>query len=126
MKRWLKKLFGARPLIVEVQAPRKLDKPDEAMRDAILSLQAHPGFQYLLAKLRYQRHLLETALLTQRQENLADVEFIQSGINWLRWLQDQLEVETKLKTRQAVQQPTAIEEATLKQVMDQFEVVGQD
>lgn len=124
--KWLKKWLEPKTLIVEVETPRKLEAPDGSLRDAILSLQAHPGFLYLLQKLRYQRHLLEAALLTQRQANLGDVEFLQSGINWLRWLQDQLEAETKFKTRQAAQRPSVSEEATLKQVMEQFEVIGQD
>ncbi len=126
MRKWFQKWRRQEPLIVEVSTPRRLAEPDEAEREAIISLQAHPGFQFLLQKLAFQRHLLESVLLTQRQENLKDVEFLQSGINWLRWLQGQIEAEIKFKKRRVLQPPSVSEKAALEQVMDQFEVVGRD
>lgn len=76
--------------IVEVEKPVPVPPLDENSSQAVATLQAHPGFQYLLAKLRLQRSALKTILTTQRQHSLTDVEFIQSGIAWTGWLEEQL------------------------------------
>ena len=88
----LRKLFGGRTRwrIVEVEKPRPLAELDDEGRKSVRALGAHPGFIYLLAKLRLQRHALEERLRNSRHAKIQDVEFIQSGIHWCDWLASQL------------------------------------
>jgi hypothetical protein len=76
--------------LVEVERPRQIPPQEAEVSKSIATLQGHPGFQYLVEKLRLQRAQLKTALCNQRQENLKDVEFLQSGIAWTGWLEEQL------------------------------------
>lgn len=81
------KLTGIKVIEVEKSTVPELDKGGAY---AVAALKGNPGFEYLLAKLRAQRALLREALVTQRHKELKDVEFLQSGANWLGWLEDQL------------------------------------
>jgi hypothetical protein len=114
----------AKLLVLEREAPKPIEKPDGATQEAIISLQYHPGFQYLMEKLRWQRSLLVTALTDQRQDKMADVEFLKSGIAWTRWLEDQISTEIRLKTRTRPQIPTDFEQEALAQAKSMIEEVG--
>lgn len=121
----LKRLFQPRLLVLERESPKPIKKPDAATQEAVIGLQFHPGFQYLLEKLRWQRALLVAALTQQRQDKLADSEFLKSGIAWSRWLEDQIATEVRLKSRPRPQIPTDFEAEALKQASAMIEEVGQ-
>ena len=78
-------------LIVEVEKPRAIPPLSEEVAESVATLQSHPGFQYLLQKLRLQRSGLVSSLSHQRHSSLADIEFLQSGIAWTGWLEEQLQ-----------------------------------
>lgn len=111
-------------LIVEREPQVKLEKLDQPTQEAIIGLQFHPGFQYLMQKLRYQRGLLQAALQQNRQETMADVEFLKSGIAWTGWLEQQIATETRAKNRPRPEIPTDTEEQAFKQIEAQLEEVG--
>lgn len=78
------------PLIVEVEKPRVVPEWNKDVAASIATLQGHPGFAWLLGRLRLHRASMKSALCSQRQETLRDVEFLQSGIAWTGWLESQL------------------------------------
>lgn len=86
--------------IVEIEKQLGVPELDTSSAASVASLRDHPGMQYLLAKMRLQAQLLKGTLATTRHKDLKDVEFLQSGVAWLNWLQQQLD-----KALQIVNQP---------------------
>lgn len=76
--------------VVELAPPMRLPAVDSNIAASIATLQGHPGFTYLLQKLRLQRAMLVSALANTRQESLKDVEFLQSGVAWTGFVEAQL------------------------------------
>lgn len=85
-------------LILEVEKGARVPGLDKDSAQAVASLQGHPGFLYLLAKLKFQNEVLKSTLQSRRHENIREVEFLQSGIAWTNWLRDQLEGAVNFKT----------------------------
>lgn len=85
--------------IVEVERQLGIPDLDATSAPAVATLREHPGFQYLLAKLRLQASLLRTTLANTKHKDLNEVEFLQSGIAWCNWLQQQLEKSIGLVNR---------------------------
>jgi hypothetical protein len=110
-------------LVLEIEKTA-LPPLDSASAASVVSLQSHPGFQYLLAKLRVQRAALKHALETQRQKELKDFEFLQSGANWCNWLQVQLDEAVKLTQQPKPRNATAYEREAFEQLRSQLDVVG--
>ena len=111
--------------VVEVEKPRPSIKMGPQEIESVLSLQHHPGFLFLLDKLRYQRAALVTTLVNERQESMTDSEFLKSGIAWTGWLENQLATATKLKTRQPETQAEPEVADAFRELQRQLEVVGQ-
>lgn len=120
----LRDWFKPRILIVEVDKPREVALLDPEMAKSVASLREHPGFLYLLAKLRYQRAMLRAHLERTRQEKLSDVDFIKSGINWCGWLEEQLSKAAKIEIERPQLPPLAAEEAAFQEVSRMLEVIG--
>lgn len=77
--------------IVEVEKPRTYSPLDETeLRDSLHSLNAHPGFRYLIERLRSQRFSLEGRLKGARHKTLDDVGFLQQGVFWLGWIESEV------------------------------------
>lgn len=75
-----------------VEAEKKpLQETPESIA-AVKSLEDHAGFRYLLNKLKLQAARLSSELLTKRHSDIREVEFLQSGIQWCNWLQQQLDL----------------------------------
>ena len=108
--------------IVEVEKPRPLAELSEEAASTIASLAGHAGFQNLLARLRYQRFVLESRLKLSRHDSLKDVEFLQAGIHWSKWLEDELQKATNSIEARVKQVPTEAEHQALVAAM---ELVGQ-
>lgn len=84
--------------IVEIEKAVRVPSFDKEIAKSVQTLQSHPGFVYLLAKLRFQHQILQDTLSTQRQTGLREVEFLQSGIAWTKWLEQQLNLSVNLQT----------------------------
>lgn len=82
--------------VVEVRPNDKLPELGQELRESILTLPYHPGFDYIIKKFRMQRALLEHKLKNERFSSISDVEFLQSGIYWLDWLDNQIRFLTKI------------------------------
>lgn len=125
-------MFGRKPevvvkqvfQVVEIERPREIGALDKEVAQSVASLQHHPGFTYLLAKLRYQRSALVSHLLKSRQSNIVDVEFIKSGVAWCSWLEDQLNQALGVVNRPAPAEASPDEEAAFKEVHRFLELVG--
>ena len=116
------------PVIVEVPKPVIRVEDTAELKAAVRSLSQHPGFQHLLQKLKLQRHLLETRLGRDRHAKLTDVEFLQSGLHWIGWLEAQFNKEMNFSANTAEIQPNLTESENinkaLKEVMSNIDVVG--
>lgn len=109
--------------IVEVPQP-KPQPPDPEAAKSMLTLAEHPGFLYLVNKLKLQRHLLESKLKNDRHAKLGDVEFLQSGIFWTNWLEQQVNEQVYQARAPKAVPATNYEEELFRKVQDQLEVVG--
>jgi len=76
--------------VIEVSAPRKLGPLTRELRETLLTLNSHPGFSYLLERLKAQKAAFEAVLRTQKHEELKDVHFVQAAVYWAGWLQRQI------------------------------------
>jgi len=116
--------FKSKYLVVEVEKPRPSAQLDPELATSVASLQHHPGFQWILNKLSLQRAMLATTLQQQRQETMADVEFLKSGIAWTGWLEDQLRLATSFGKRQSVpQEALDYEQQAFEQVARNLDIV---
>lgn len=77
-------------MIVSIEKGQRLPEFTEDIRRSVMTLQSHPGFLYLLAKLNFQQQALRAQHETRRHATLKDSEFFQSGIAWSGWLQNEL------------------------------------
>ena len=91
-----------RPLLVEVERGQRPEVPNKDLRQSIIALKLHPGFDYLLRKLRFQRAFLEAKLRSEHHKEIREVDFLQSGIGWLNWLESQIDFETNKKEAEPV------------------------
>lgn len=83
--------FQPKVVVVEVEKGRRPPELTLELARSVQTLQAHPGFLYLLTKLAFQRSVLRQALERKRHKTIADSEFIQSGIAWSGWLEDEVQ-----------------------------------
>jgi hypothetical protein len=95
--RWFKQIVKYKVVELEKPAPR-LTSEDASN---IASLANHPGFHALLGRLKAQKGVLEAALRTQRHESLNEVYSLQAGINWINWLDKQVQIQAGKPTTTA-------------------------
>ena len=91
-----------------VEIPKTFAQESPESIAAVETLREHAGFRWLLSKLALQSARLSSELLTKRHDNIREVEFLQSGIQWCTWLQQQLDFnhEKYLRMRPATPQET--------------------
>lgn len=89
--------------VVEVEKGETLPVYSDDLKRSVGTLQAHPGFLYLLQKLNAQRAYLRTTLETKRHPDLKEAEFLQSGIAWSGWLEAELKKAVSLPAPAAMQ-----------------------
>lgn len=113
--------------IVEVESPRTpLQGGDsEEMRGSIATLSSHPGFQYLQKKLALQHAALRSKLDFERHTSLAEVDFLQAGLFWSAWLDNEIKRTTVKYTAQRVD-PMDEELQAFREIDTQIERVGMD
>ena len=115
------KITGLKVIEVEKYAVPDLDPASAA---AVATLGKHPGFQYLLAKLRFQRAALREALVKTKHKEIRDVEFLQSGANWCGWLEEQLAAAVGLVNKPASRPTREFEREAFERLLSQIDVVG--
>lgn len=77
--------------VVEVEKQSPLTESMDSI-SAVNSLSQHEGFRWLLKKLNIQAARLRSDLIHSRHDDIRQVEFLQSGIQWCGWLQSQLDL----------------------------------
>lgn len=124
----LKKLFAPRVIykVVEVKAPRTPYRWDQNTQDAVSTLSAHPGFIAILDRLAVTKAQLESKNNTQWKKDLREGDFLQSGIFWCNWLQDQISKATVKGSQRRYVDPMAEELEAFKALDAQIERVGMD
>jgi hypothetical protein len=110
-------------LVVEVEPGRRIPDLDEDSRQAVVSLAHHPGFRYLMAKLKFERAVLQSKLVKERHSDIADVAYLQGGVHWLGWLEDFVRKETQSVLNRH-QDASHAEELAFKEAMAAYEEVG--
>jgi hypothetical protein len=91
---WFKPQIKVVYQIVEVKSPRTPVRWDKSTKEVVSTLQSHPGFLALCERLALQRAQLETQLSRNLHKDLREVDFLQAGISWCAWLQEQVEKST--------------------------------
>jgi len=119
-------MFKKKYKLIEVEKNRTLPTLEgDELRNALISLQAHPGFVYILNKLRTQRFSLEGRLKGTKFERIEDITFLQSGIFWTNWLES--EVNKLTETSQSeVLAPSPFEDKLFTEIDQLLDRVGQD
>lgn len=79
-------LFKSDPPIVIRLQQRIVSDPSDNV--AIASLETHPGFWALMNRLRVQKAILESRLYSKRAKDIREVDFLQSGISWLEYIEN--------------------------------------
>jgi hypothetical protein len=97
-----------KPKVIEVEKAQRVPPMDADIARSIQTLQSHPGFLYILAKLKFQREVLKTQVATTRQASMEDVIMLQSGVAWSGWLQTQLDQAIGFKSTSAPATPAEI------------------
>lgn len=108
--------------VIELKEGMSEGEGDEA---AIASLASHPGFKALMYRKRLKRAALETTLKSARHKEIREVDFLQSGIYWLRF--DESEVNTaigNLRGKAVPRTASAIEEEEFNRVRSAIESIG--
>lgn len=118
-------MFGTREVVkhqvVEIEKP--IPHVDREAQETLSQLIVHPGFNYLLGKLKLERAKLEAILRNERHKDIKDVEFLQSGIHWTKWLEQTLNAEVG-KTQQPTRPATDEEERIFQHASHLIEIVG--
>ena len=105
MRKYIAKLLGIKPEIevvekvvevptykvIELAEPARLSLSEKEFREIVPTLAANPAFVALTQRLNTQYAYLRTQL---EQNPKADLHFLQSGIYWCRWLQNQVRMAT--------------------------------
>ncbi len=118
-----KRLFD-RFRVIEVEVPKGLGLNDPAGRQSLAGLAEHPGLNYLIDRVRLQRHALETRLKYGQHADLRMVLEIQLGIKWLMWVESQFLNAVAAPETVITRTATDDEYAALEQSLAAIEGVG--
>jgi hypothetical protein len=69
--------------IVEVKAPRNAQKWSKETKDAVSTLQYHPGFIAVMERFELHRQMLISKLATEFHKDQREADYIQAGVYWL-------------------------------------------
>ena len=111
--------------VVEIEKPFVVPQMDAGAAAAVASLNGHPGWQWLIHQLRYQSALLTAALIKTRHKSKEDFEFLQSGINWCGWLEEQMSKATgMLQRKDEPREMRPLERESFEKLLSQIDVIG--
>jgi len=77
--------------IVELEKLTPIEETPDSVA-AVASLRSHHGFQWLVKKLKLQAARLKAELENTKQTSIEDYYFLQTGLHWCRWLQQQVDI----------------------------------
>ncbi len=124
----LRELFKPKVIykIVEVAKPRPFYRWDQNTKDSIGTLSSHPGFVALTERLALTKAQLESTLKQTMHKDLRQVDFLQSGLFWSQWLQEQVEKSTTKGSVRTFLDPYEEELKAFKELDSRIERVGMD
>ena len=109
--------------VVELEKPTPLEESPDSI-SAVASLQSHAGFIWLTRKLAIQASKLKAELENTKQEKLEDYYFLQSGVHWCKWLQQQVDF---AHARYLSMRPASTTETMhLQDISSSIEVIGRE
>lgn len=108
--------------LVQVEVPKSAEVTPEG-RASLAMLKDHPGFNYLINRLRLQRAALESALKFSKHQDFNQVLDLQAGIRWMMWLENQFMLAIQHPTREESRDPNAEELAALAEALSHIEGV---
>lgn len=111
-------------LIVERAPNETPPKLSPELLESVLSIKGHPGWEYLVAKLRYQRQVLRAHLETDPLRSLDQALELRAGIKWTGWLEDQMNFLSATNAERAVFTPTPREEELFREISSSITMVG--
>jgi hypothetical protein len=112
--------------ILEVPVETRLKGgADQDERMAIMTLATNPGFLALVRRFRFAGEALKNKLNFERQASMDDVAFLQAGIYWCRWLDNEINREV-LKTKRVVVDAEAEEVEAFRKIDAQLERIGME
>lgn len=130
MFEWIKGWFSRPSVVVKYQVveldePRGSEAEDEAMKESIATLTAHPGFLHLVKKLGRQRAYLRSKLDFEKHSDLREVDFLQAGVFWCNWLNTEIKRAT---IKVAPRKLDAMEEElkAFQEIDNQIERIGME
>jgi hypothetical protein len=128
MLKKLKSLFNdpsnapsAQLQLVQVQGTQRPEPASKEIRESIISLQYHAGFQWLMKKLAFQTAIIDSRLRTEKHTELKDVHLLQSMINGFNWLEQQIDQEVQASKLSQRVPATPFEQQLFEQVSSAIE-----
>lgn len=109
--------------VIELEKGSKLPELNGDLKESIKALVAHPGFNYLLQRLRFQKSAMETTL--REGLNLTEIQlrYLQAGIYWASQLER--DISTLTQTRPQAQPAPDNAAGEFERVRQNVELVGQ-
>lgn len=125
MWKWLRKLFKPTVVykLVEVPSLRTPLQEGPEILESVTTLNAHPGFLYLMQRLSLQNAAIKTQLSFVQPKDMRQVDFLQAGIYWSNWLQMEMDRATKRPSRN-VKDVMQEELDAFREIDSQIERVG--
>jgi hypothetical protein len=91
--------------------------------EAIASLRNHPGMVALLNRARLRQAVLKTQLSTTRHKDIRDVDFLQSGLYWLGFVESELAAVTVGLRNKSVPKLADTEVSTFEDILSAIESI---
>ena len=104
------------------ETPRVPELTDD-LKESILSLRGHPGFQYLQKRLAFECNVLKTRLFKENDLSLTQMNNLRSGIFWTSWLDGQLVSVGNSAKRHETVRLTQSEEDLFRELNAQIELI---
>ena len=123
---WLSNLLGGPTVaykIIEVEKRPAPSLETSEVKATLAVLPENPGFLYLMARFRMQKAVIERTLKYSKQESKEDYAWLQAGIFWAEWFEN----ETNRLTKRAAAieaDTTHFEEDAFKHIDSMLERVG--
>jgi hypothetical protein len=111
--------------VVALKEPRTKEW-DKETRDAVATLPAHPGFLAIVNRLATQKQMVQTKLSSGFHKELREVDYLQAGIFWLDYVQEQVNKATQVKLTARPTEAYDEELEAFKQIDAQLERVGME
>lgn len=95
------------PTIIEIEKDSKLPEMNGDLRESIRTLEYHPGYNYLIQRLRHAKSVMNAQLREGMELTETQLRYLQAGIFWAGWLEN----EQLSLTKKVTQRPQSLGEA---------------